>query len=143
MGAFMLRGCSRRGRCDYRDGIHGHAGGKHWADGDIAALGPTSPVCSLGGDCLFCAFLLRCRTNMASLDGVRSACAGADLEFRHRTEPVFQRSHQPQAYRIFGWRDNRYPPGCTQPLVLYGSTQHVGAGRVCSGRVDNPVAPGN
>ncbi|MFZ2170260.1 MAG: LuxR C-terminal-related transcriptional regulator [Methylococcaceae bacterium] len=39
MGAFILLDCSRRGRCDYRHGIHGHAGDKHRADGNIAALG--------------------------------------------------------------------------------------------------------
>ena len=35
MGAFMLINSSRRGSCDYRHGIHGHAGGKHRA---VAAL---------------------------------------------------------------------------------------------------------
>jgi len=103
MGAFILRDSGRRGRCDYRHGVHGHAGGKHRADGNIAALGSPSPFRTLGGDRLLCAFLLRCRTIMAGLDGMRSAGARYDPELHHGTEPVFQGNHQPQACGDF-WR---------------------------------------
>jgi FixJ family two-component response regulator len=44
MGAFMLINYSCRGSCDYRHGIHGHAGDKHRAVVNIVALDASSPV---------------------------------------------------------------------------------------------------
>ncbi len=112
MGTFSLIDCGHRGRCDCRHGIHGYAGGKHRADGGIAALDPPSRSRSLGGYRLLCAFLLQCRTLMAGLDGVRPADACAILKLHHGAEPVFQGNHQPQACADVWRRDHLHSPGC-------------------------------
>ena len=141
MGAFSLINCSLRGRCDYRHGIHGMRAASieqmaallRWIHLPVLVIW-VAIVC-----------FVRFYFNAGRLWLAWTVCGlrtlALLLKLHHGAKPVFQGNHQPQACGDFWRRDNLHSPGCAQPLVRSGPAQHVGAGRVCDGRVGNLVAP--